>query len=193
MVRATTFRAAAAIALVLTLAVGGCAGRAGTRLEMTGNPRGPAVYEPQETIWRATPDGGVEVVGYGLVPFDNSPLKLDHDSKWPASGTVVWRLHGEPRPGGRYALTLLGPSKRLGPGDDEVLTGVADAVTVELPDERTRRIRVSDVAIRSRNKPGIPFVMSGVIVAEPASPAKFEREARSFDEELGYRGDARRP
>ena len=165
----------------------GCSSASKTRLELAGDPRGPSVYEFREVLWRERP-AGVEVVGYGLMPFYNSPVAIDYRPRWPTSGYVIFRMHGEPRPGGGLAITILGPARRLGPGDDEMLTGVADGVTVTAPDEKTRRIDLRDVAMRSRNLPGERFRLSGTIVATRAAEPKFEGELAQFAEERGYRG-----
>lgn len=174
--------------LVIAMFVGGgCAARQQTRLELRGDPRGPAVYEFREVLWREGP-AGVEVVGYGVMPFYNSPTAIDYQPRWPTSGFVIFRMRGEMRAAGGYAITILGPAKRLGPGDDEVLTGVAAGAAVAAPDGRTRRIEVRDVAMRSRNQPGRTFTLSGTVVATSADGRKFEKEVARFEEELGYRG-----
>src|SRR3954470_12589171 len=108
----------------------GCSSTPKTRLELSGDPKGPAVYEFREVLWREGP-AGVEVVGYGVMPFYNSPIAIDDNPRWPTNGFVIFRMHGEPRAGGRYTITILGPARRLGPGDDEMLSGEAQGVRAE--------------------------------------------------------------
>ena len=178
----------AALTVVLLLH-GGCAAGPRTRLELRGNPEGPARYTFEQTRWRPHPHG-VEVVGYGLLPYRITNT-IYQDSGYPAQGKVVFRLHGVPQPGGGYVLTLLGPAAALGPGDDEVLTAVADpeAVTVEEVGDR-RHITLRDVPTRSRNKPDMDFTLSGTIVAAPATEWDFESQLRKFERERGFRGSA---
>jgi hypothetical protein len=171
--------------VLATLAVG-CSSSSKTRLELSGDPKGPAVYEFREVLWRERP-AGVEVVGYGVMPFYNSPIAIDYNPRWPTNGFVIFRMRGEARDGGGYAITILGPAKRLGPGDDEMLSGEANGVIVSAPDEGTRRIEVRDVAMRSRNKPDGQFTLNGTIVAKAAEEGKFEKEVAQFGEERGYR------
>jgi len=171
---------------MLLVAAAGCAATPQTRLELRGDPNGPAVYEFRQTLWRQRPEG-IEIIAYGITSFYNSPISIDYQPRWPTSGFVTFRMHCEPLANGRFAITILGPAKELGPGDDEVLTGVADSISIQPPDERTRRIDLHDVPVRSRNKPDTPFTLSGQIIATLASQAEFDRELRRFNEELSYR------
>jgi hypothetical protein len=166
--------------------VAGCASTPQTRLELRGDPNGPANYEFRQTLWRQRPEG-VEIIAYGTTSFYNSPISFDYQPQLPTSGFVTFRMHGQPLAGGRLEITILGPAKELGPGDDEVLTGVAESVSVQAPDERTRRIDLREVPIRSRNQPDIRFNLSGQIIATRAGEAEFDRELRRFNEEMSYR------
>jgi len=175
----------AAILFVGMIFAGGCSTSL-TRLELQGDQAGPAVYEFKEAIWRAH-DGGVEVVGYGVMPFYNSPNSIGYEPRWPVSGSVVFRMHALVEGGGAVHITLLGPARELGPGDDEVLTGEGMGTAVETVDERTRRIELHEVPIKSRNRPGVKFTLSGTIVGGAAGENKFEHELRQFEVERGYR------
>jgi hypothetical protein len=166
--------------------VAGCASTPQTRLELRGDPNGPANYEFRQTLWRQRPEG-VEIIAYGTTSFYNSPISFDYQPQLPTSGFVTFRMHGQPLAGGRLAITILGPAKELGPGDDEVLTGVAESVSVQSPDERTRRIDLREVPIRSRNQPDGKFFLGGAILATAGSQEQFEKELRRFEEEKGYR------
>jgi hypothetical protein len=68
-----------------------------------------------------------------------------------------------------------------------MLTGEAQGVSVTAPDERTRRIEIRDVPMRSRNTPNGRFTLSGTIVAARAEEGTFEKEVARFEEERGYR------
>ena len=172
---------------ILSITLAGCAAAPPqTRLELRGDPHGPAVYGFRQTLWRQRAEG-IEIIAYGTTPFYNSPISADYQPRWPTSGFVTFRMHGQPLAGGRLAITILGPAKELGPGDDEVLSGVAESISVQAPDERTRRIDLRDVPIRSRNQPDMRFTLSGQIVATRAGEADFDRELRRFNEELSYR------
>ena len=171
---------------ILSFAITGCAATPQTRLELRGDPNGPAFYQFRQTLWRQQPDG-VEIIAYGITSFYNSPISFDYQPRLTTSGFVTFRMHGEPLPNARFATTILGPAKELGPGDDEVLTGAAESVSVQAPDEKTRRIDLQDVPIRSRNQPGRDFFLSGTIIATGASQAQFEKELKWFEEEKGYR------
>src|SRR5438874_12087966 len=108
---------------ILAIAIAGCAATPQTRLELRGDPDGPAVYQFRQTLRRQRPDG-VEIIAYGVTSFYNSPISFDYQPRLPTSGFVTFRMHGAPLPNTRFAITILGPAKELGPGDDEVLTGV---------------------------------------------------------------------
>jgi hypothetical protein len=169
----------------MILLIGGCAGQQ-TRLELHDNSGDGAIYEFREVLWRPQ-NSGVEVVGYGVLPFDNSRISIDYNPHWPTSGFVIIRMHGRTQPDGRFALTILGPAKELGPGDDEVLRGTADSVSAQTIDDRTRRIDLRDMPIQSRNRPDVRFTLSGPIIAVRADDDPFEKELRRFRQELGYR------
>jgi hypothetical protein len=171
---------------ILSIAMTGCASTPQTRLELRGDPHGPAVYEFRQTLWRQRPDG-IEIIAYGTTSFYNSPISADYQPRWPTSGFVTFRMHGEPLAGGCLAITILGPAKELGPGDDEVLSGFADSVNAAAPDERTPGIDLHDVPMRSRNHPDMRLTLSGQIVATRAGEAEFDRELRRFNQELSYR------
>lgn len=171
---------------LLLVAAAGCANEPQTRLELRGDPHGPAVYEFRQTLWRQRAEG-IEIIAYGITSFYNSPISADYQPRWPTSGFVTFRMHGQPLAGGRLAITIIGPAKELGPGDDEVLSGFADSVSAAAPDERTRGIDLHDMPIRSRNHPDMRLTLSGQIVATRTGESEFDRELRRFNQELSYR------
>lgn len=177
----------AAVALLITTAAGGCT--SATRLELRGDPQGPASYELREVLWRASgaTDGRVEMVGYGLIPYYNDFYSREWNSRWPQRGYVTFWLHAAPEAQDRYTTRLLGPAiEQLGPGDDEILTGVAQGATV-VSDGDKRIIHITDLPMQSRNKPDIKFLLSGQIIATPTNDATFDRQMRRFNEELNMR------
>jgi hypothetical protein len=181
---------AATTRLVIAFTLAGLVGCASsvaerTRLQLAGNPRGPAVYEFRQTLYRDA-GAGVELIGYGQAPFDNSPSSMHHDPRWPSRGFVTFRLHVVPA-GDAYQITILGPSGAVGPGDSEVLSGGGRPVSVDQTDD-ARRLRFRDVTMRSRNHPGQSFTLSGTLVARHGSPDEFQRQLRAFETELSYRG-----
>jgi hypothetical protein len=166
-----------------------------SRLEVRGDPRGTAEFRFREVDWRPARDvaGGVEMIGYGLIPFYNDPISRDWDPRYPRTGFVTLRLRATPQAGGGYAITLLGPSTSLGPGDDEVLSAGAENIQIENGDGDKRILRLMDVPIQSRNRPEMKLSLSGMIVATPTSADNFERQVRQFNEELGWRPSTVRP
>ena len=91
------------LVVVIASFIVGCASTPLTRLELRGDPHGPAVYEFRQTLWRQLPQG-VEIIAYGTMSFYNSPISFDYQPRWPTSGFVTFRIHGEPLAGGRFAL-----------------------------------------------------------------------------------------
>lgn len=175
-----------AVAPFLIILLGGCATGPKTHVELRGDPDGPAYYQFEDVLWRDQPEG-VEFVGYGIEPFYNSPDSIGYHPNWPISGSVFYRMHVAPESAGHYAITLLGPATELGPGDNEILTGTADNAQLQSPDEKTRRLTISDVLMHSRNKPKMKFYLSGEIIAHSASDKQFEKELGQFNTEKGYR------
>jgi hypothetical protein len=184
---------ASVLPILSLFVVGGCAAGNSSQLEVRGDPRGPKGFQFREINWRPSRDGGggVEMIGYGLVPFFNDPSARGWDPRWPRSGFVTMPLRVTPQPDGRYEIKILGPSTSLGPGDDEVLTAVAENAHVEAGDGDTRTLRLADAPTQSRNRPGLKLSMSGDIVATSTSDDHFERELRQFETELSFRGPVR--
>jgi hypothetical protein len=179
--------------LLVMLSTLGCASGSQTRLELRGDPRGPAHYQFREMHWRPAADNNApEFIGYGFIPFRNDPISRDFNSHWPESGFVVFRLHAIPQPDGSYRLTMLGPAMELGPGDDEVLAATVHPASVESSGD-TRSITFRDAPVRSRNKPQMSFNLSGTIVAQPTDAEQFNRERQQFDWELNSRRDVAAP
>jgi hypothetical protein len=174
-----------AIALLALLFTTGCSTSL-THLELQGDQPGPAIYELQETLWR-THDNNLEVVGYGVTPFNNSPNSIGYEPHWPVSGSVIYRMHAQVEPSGALSITLLGPARTLGPGDDEILTGQGQGATVETVDDQTRKVELHDIPIKSRNRPGVKFTLSGTILARAAPDKKFDHELQQFELERSYR------
>ena len=169
--------------LMASIVLIGCA--PATRLELEGNPKGPAVYEFRQVMWRSTPDG-IEMLGYGFIPFRNDQFDRDYNPRWPASGFVTFWLHGAPEPEERYLIQLLGPAKLLGPGDDEVLT--ANIPHVEIESSGTARvINLKQVPTKSRNHPEMSFTLSGYLIARPANESEFDRQLKQYNYELESR------
>lgn len=165
----------------------GCAGQQqGTRLVLTGDPRGESVYQFRQTLFRPGPDGP-EFIGWGQVPYFNDPLARNYDPRWSRTGFVTFRIHATPKPAGDYDIMILGPSGAIGPGDSEVLSGSGPAVPFETTDG-TRRVDVSGIPMRSRNHPNTSFQLSGSIIGTIADDAQFDRELRQFEQELSWRG-----
>jgi hypothetical protein len=162
-------------------------------LTLTGNPRGPATYELKESMNRQTPQGP-EILAYGLLPFYNSSISINYDPKWPASGFVTYWFRAAPLAEGRYAVALLGPCKCAGPGDDEILTGVADAPQATVAQQGSSlRFELHDVPMKSRNKPDTPFRLSGTIEASPTSEKQWAKELDQFNWEYTSRTPAPPP
>jgi hypothetical protein len=173
--------------LLCVFVLTGCASTRQSVLQLTGNPRGPATYEFKETVYRETPRGR-EILAYGLLPFDNSPISINFDSKWPERGFVTFYLRAAPLADGRYAVALLGPCKCAGPGDDEILAGVAEPGQLTLMREGpVVRLELRDVAMKSRNKPAVAFHLSGAIHATPADEKQFAKELKEFEWEYNSR------
>jgi hypothetical protein len=168
---------------LLVLAVG-CA--PATRLELRGNPRGNAIYEFRQMMWRDTPSGSIEVIGYGLIPFRNDPYTIDHNPRWPSRGLVTFWLHAAPDADGRVAIQMLGPAKLLGPGDDEVLNGAIEHAAIEASGT-ARVIQLMDVPMSSRNHPGMSLRLSGHLIARPGDQREFDRQLNQFKYELESR------
>lgn len=175
--------------LCLCLLVQGCASGGKTELSLRGGPHGPATFQFRDVFWRASPDGGsnVEIIGLGFAPFRNDPGSRNYNSHWPTSGFVKFWLHLVPRSDHEYAVMILGPAKMLGPGDDEVLSGESSSVVVEPAKDENRVIRISEMSIRSRNKPDTSFTLSGAISAKKASQQEFSGNLRQFTEEFNSR------
>jgi hypothetical protein len=177
----------------LLLAATGCASNSGSVLKLTGDPHGPAEFHFREMYYRqqrtkSGPDGGIEITGYGFIPFYNSPMSRDYNSHWPESGQVVFRIHLEPLPGERYAITVLGPALELGPGDDEVLTAMAgpDQIHIE-PSDSNQIVTINNVATKSRNKPDRSFTLSGTLIARLDNYSEFDNQLMHFQSELESR------
>jgi hypothetical protein len=94
-----------------------------------------------------------------------------------------------PQTDGNYALAILGPSSAIGPGDNEVLTGTVQHPQIE-PTAKgdLRTMKISNVAIHSRNFPDKPFTMSGTIIAKPGGKDEFDRQVHTVAQQLGWRG-----
>jgi hypothetical protein len=175
--------------ILLLLTTIGCTNSGShTRLQLIGNPRGPATYEFRQTLYRQLGEGP-EFIGYGQHSFDNSPLSRGYDPKWPRRGFVTFRLHVVPQPAQEgYVITILGPSGAVGPGDSEVLTGAARPMLSRQTEDGMWRVEFKDVLMRSRNHPQQSFTLSGTILARHAEPEAFGRELAKFTTEMSYRG-----
>jgi hypothetical protein len=136
--------------------------------------------------YRDRPDGGIEILGYGLIPFRNDPLYQEYNPRFEQSGFVTFWLHAAPGSGDEYVLTMLGPSKLLGPGDDEVLTATIPNPRIE-PSGPARLIKLVDVPMTSRNHPEMFLRLSGNLIARPGDPAEFERQSKQYQYELTSR------
>jgi len=168
----------------------GCKSGPETLLKLYHDGKNTAEYGFDKTYWRPSPTipGGVEIVGYGFIPFINNNMSPDYNPMWAPSGFVTFWIHGFPEADGKYNLKLLGPAKALGPGDDEVLSGIATHEITTSAKNDVRTITVSDVPIKSRNHPGENFTMSGVIIARPISDSEFDGKLKEFNQQLSYRG-----
>lgn len=166
---------ALAAAIIVALGAGGCGHANPTLLELAGNPDGPARYGFREVLWCPHPDG-VEFIGYGLRPFYNSPLSRNYDGSEEYSGyDVIW-LHCFPASPGRYAVTMLYPTRRWGPSPDEVLRGTADAAA-EPTDPDTQTLTLAAVPVRSRLDRTLRLTLSGSIVAQRGADALVRERA----------------
>lgn len=176
------------LAMLMIAVLTGCAAGPRTQLSVnSGNTS--AVLEYRQVFWRPANQvtEGVEVVGYGFVGFYNDVLSRGYDPRWPTSGRVVIRMHGESRPNGEFAITLLGPSMTLGPGDDEMITGAAQGVQIARDSEDAVRITLPPTPVQSRNRAGEALSLSGTIIARRTSENEFERQLRQFNTERSYR------
>jgi len=178
-----------AAAIVLQL---GCSSGPKTSLALWEGSNNTANYSFDQTLWRPPTSGaGVQMVGYELIPFNNGPMSPTYDPRWPPSGWVTMYLRLVPQPDGNYALTLLGPSPAIGPGDNEVLTGVIEHPQIDTtPKGDPRSIKITNVPIHSRNFPEKHFTMSGTLIAKPGGEGEFDREVHTFDQQLSWRGPA---
>jgi hypothetical protein len=176
--------------LMSVIFINGCTAANDTHLALRGGPKGPAEYQFREMLWRPSRDagGGVEIIGYGLIPFLNDPSSRDWDPRYPRSGFVTLRIHATPQAQGGYAITILGPSMSLGPGDDEILSAVAENAQLETGDGDKRILHITDAPTQSRNHPNVKYFLSGAIIATPSSNDNFERQLRQFNLEQSYRG-----
>ena len=170
--------------VILGFALVGCA--PATRLELTGNPKGNAGYLFKQMSYRDLPGGSIEMIGYGLIPFRNDRLDRDYNPRWPESGFATFWLHGARESDGRYGITMLGPAKLLGPGDDEVLRASIDNVIVE-SSGTARVINLKDLPTKSRNHPDMNLRLSGHLIARPVDPGEFDRQVKQYNYELDSR------
>lgn len=174
--------------VILLLCSAGCATGPQTQLTV-GGANSPAVFEYRDVFWRPAPSvqGGVEVVGYGFAAFYNDPISRNYDPRWSTTGRVVIRLHGASQPDGTFTLTLLGPSMTLGPGDDELITGIARSVQTEHGEKDALTVNVPATSVTSRNRPGEALNLSGTIFARRTDDRTFDRQVKQFNTERGYR------
>jgi len=170
----------------------GCSSGPKTQLALWEGSNNCANYSFNQTLWRAPTSGaGVEMIGYELIPFNNGPMSPTYDSRWPPSGWMTMYIRVAPQADGNFALTLLGPSAAIGPGDNEVLTGVIDHPQIEsIAKGDLRSIKITGVPIHSRNFPAKSFTMSGTIIAKPGDSGEFDREVHTFNQQLSWRGPA---
>ena len=154
--------------------------RATSVLRLEGNPRGPANYEFKNAVYRETPSGS-EFLAYGLAPFYNSPTSLNYDSKWPIRGFVTFWFRATPISDGRYAVALLGPAKSAGPGDDEILSAIARPGQYSLIQTADGvQLAVTDLPMKSRNRPDLSFTLRGVISSTLAAEHQFAKQLDDF-------------
>jgi hypothetical protein len=181
-----------ALLLVALSLQSGCSSGPKTSLALWEGSSNVANYSFDQTLWRPPASGaGVQMVGYGLIPFNNGPMSSTYDPRWPPSGWITMYLRLVPQPDGNYALALLGPSSAIGPGDNEVLTGTIEHPQIDTTTKGDlRTMRIANVAIHSRNFPEKHFTISGTFTAKPGDQGEFDREVHTFDQQLSWRGPA---
>lgn len=173
---------------ILILFIPGCATGPHTQFTV-GGANSPVTFEYRDVFWRPMTQvpNGVEIVGYGFTAFYNDPVSRNYDPRWSTTGRVVIRMYGISQPDGTFTLTLLGPSMTLGPGNDELITGIAKSVQIEHGEKESLTVNVPATSVTARNRPGEALNISGTIHARRTDDRTFDRQVKQFTTERGYR------